>query len=322
MRHERNDAMPTPSTMVSRRIMLAGLAASAALPLASRTCRAAQGVATAKRGAFEISVVSDGTLSLPVNFVLPGVPKPDVEAVMAAEGKTLADFVSQVNVTLIKTGNDLILVDTGSGADFMPSVGKLTDNLEAAGIKPEAVTKVVFTHAHADHLWGVIDPLDNGTRFTNAKHYMTAAERDFWLKPGVENEVAEAFKGMAVGTQRRLKAIVDRIEIIKPGDSVAPGIEVMATPGHTPGHISLVVGSGSDAVVVGGDVLVHPVVSFAKPDWRWGSDMDTATAAAIRARLLDRMAAEKSELLGYHLPWPGLGRVEKKGPAYRFVQQG
>ena len=148
---------------------------------------------------------------------------------------------------------------------------------------------------------------------------MTATERDFWLQPGVETHVGDAFKAMAVGTQRRLKAIADRIETAKSGQEIAPGIALLDSAGHTSGHVAVLLWSGNEQLLIGGDALVQPLISFAEPGWRWGSDMDSDHAVRTRRTLLDRLASEKIFLLGYHLPWPGIGRVERMDTAYRFV---
>ena len=126
------------------------------------------------------------------------------------------------------------------------------------GITPEKITHVIFTHAHADHLWGVIDPLDGGSRFSNARHFMTAAEFGFWSKPGREGEVPEFFKPMTIGTQRRLKVIGERITQTKAGEEIASGVQLFDTAGHTPGHVSVMLRSGSEKLLIGGDALIHP----------------------------------------------------------------
>lgn len=315
---------------LSRRVLLKRGLALAAVASTSSGLSATTGlrpawaasaeVATFKFGACDVTVISDGNLSFPISFALPDRDPKEVEALFAAGGLPVDGITAQVNVTIVKTADALVLIDTGGGGDFMPSVGKLTDRLEAAGFAPDAFTHVIFTHAHADHLWGVIDPLDGGTRFTNAKHFMSGVEFDYWSKPGREADVPDIFKTMAVGSARRLKGIADRIEHRKAGDEIIPGIMLADSAGHTPGHVSVLVSLGPERLLVSGDAINHPLVSFAHPDWRWRADMDSDGGAATRKRLLDQLATDKISLLGYHLPWPGLGRVERDGGAYRFVQ--
>lgn len=307
---------------LTRRRLITGAAALGATACVGLSAAHGQGSAaphTLKVGAIDIKVFSDGRFTQPLRVMLPGHPEAEVEAAFKRHGAVFDGLEAEVNVTLIRSGGETVLIDAGAGPDFMPTLGRLADRLDAAGIKPDAITKVVFTHAHADHFWGVIDPLGGGTLFDRARHIMALAERDFWLKPDVEGLVGDAFKSMAVGTHRRLKSIAERIETAGPGDEIAPGIALVDTSGHSPGHVSVLVRSGSEQLLIGGDALIQSVISFAAPDWRWGPDMDTDRAVATRKSLLDRLASEKTTLLGYHLPWPGIGRVERKDTAYRFV---
>jgi glyoxylase-like metal-dependent hydrolase (beta-lactamase superfamily II) len=307
---------------VSRRTALTSAAAfGAAMSLGPRPGLAQSTAHRFKVGAAEIIVLSDGTMAMPLGWVLPDRKPEEVGAVFKEAGQTLGELNLQVNVTLIKLGQELILIDSGAGPDFAPARGKLPDNLEKAGIKPEAITTVVFTHAHPDHFWGLFDPLDGGSLFPKARHLMGLVERDTWLQPGIETNVADAVRGSALGTQRRLKELGGRLETYKAGTDILPGLAALDTAGHTPGHISLHLRSGSSELVIGGDALVEPVLSFARPEWRWGPDWDQDKAIASRKRLLDVLATDKIPLLGYHLPWPGLGRVERRGSAYRFVEQ-
>jgi glyoxylase-like metal-dependent hydrolase (beta-lactamase superfamily II) len=327
------EVMPRPvspgASECSRRMFLAAGTATvvgAALPrrgVMAQSAGAGAGTHSFQVGAAEVTVITDGTMSMPLDWVLPGRDRNEIAAVMKSAGRELGELSIEVNATLIRLGTELVLVDTGAGPDFAPQRGKLAANLERAGIKPEAVTRVVFTHAHPDHLWGVIDPLDGGTAFPNARHLMCAAERDYWLKPGVETGVPEAVRGGAIGTQRRLRELGGRIETFQPGAEVAPGLTSLDTIGHSAGHVALVLSSGGERLVIGGDALIERTISFARPQWPWGPDWDTDKAIAARLRLLDMLAADKVPLLGYHLPWPGLGRVERlvgAAPSYRFVQ--
>jgi glyoxylase-like metal-dependent hydrolase (beta-lactamase superfamily II) len=311
--------------MISRRKLLktgSALAAATSWPLGSRPSSAAtQGPYAIKLGAFEVTVISDGFLSLPPSFVMESAPAHEVEALFSQGGlpHPKDGITAPVNVTIVKTPDALILIDAGGGGDFAPTLGKFSDSFDAAGLMPDAITHVVFTHAHADHLWGVIDPLDGGTRYPNARHMMTAAEFDFWTTPDRDKSVPELLVKMAIGSARRLGILAERLEKPKPGSEIVPGVMIFETPGHTPGHVSVMLKSGSEQLLIGADVLTHPLVSFAKPGWRWGSDMDAEMAISTRKRTLDMLATDKVGLLGYHLPWPGVGRVEKKNGAFRFV---
>jgi glyoxylase-like metal-dependent hydrolase (beta-lactamase superfamily II) len=304
---------------LSRRTLVGGLAATAAGIVAAPTVRAQTVPHKVKLGDVEIIVISDGSMSLPTSFALPKTVASDVSTLYAGRVVDTAAFNVTVNVAVLRMPGALVVIDSGGTSDFMPTLGSFPDRLEQAGIKAADVTHVVFTHAHADHLWGVIDPLDDDTRFPNARHYMSMVERDYWLKPGLENDVPDAVKGMTIGTQRRVKMLAKRLDAASTGQEIAPGLVALDTAGHTPGHLSLHLTAGGTSLIIGGDALGNAVVSFERPGWHWGPDVDPAKGAATRLRLLDQLATDRTLLLGYHLPWPGFGRVERHAGAFRYI---
>lgn len=300
-----------------RRAMLAGMGATLALPLLP--ARAANAPVTHKVGAIEVTIVSDGVLNVPLSFSLPDTPLPEAAALFKAHGLPEDVAPSQTNVVVVRTGDERILIDAGSGPSFQPTAGKLQTNLEAAGIAPDSVTKVVFTHGHADHLWGVIDDFGDGDRFPNARYVISEAEWDFWTSPDTAARVPDALKGMALGSSRILKAIEAKTERRKGGETLAPGLTYLATPGHTPGHMAVLIEDSGQRLVVGGDVLAHIAISFVRPESRIGSDFDRDQGINTRKQLLDQLATDRIPLIGFHLAWPGYGAVERTGPAYRFI---
>ena len=297
-----------------RRDVLAGIGAALVLPAGPVSAAAFK----RKVGAAEITVLGDGTLNVPLAMVMPETPPADAAAVSAALGVPPPGSAIPTNVTLVALGNERVLIDAGAGSNFQPTAGKLAENMEAAGIDPATITKVVFTHAHADHLWGVIDEFDE-LRFPKASYVIAAAEWDFWTDPNTPTSVPDWLKGMALGSARILKRLEDKLERRKAGDVVAPGLSYTATLGHTPGHMSVLLENGPERLLIGGDVLTHAAISFARPEWRLGTDFDRDQAVATRRRLLDRLASDRLPLLGFHLPSPGFGMVERSGAAYRFV---
>jgi glyoxylase-like metal-dependent hydrolase (beta-lactamase superfamily II) len=281
---------------------------------------AAPAPTTFKHGNFDVTVVSDGHLVLPTSFLAPAAPAAERDALLKQSGETGEQFQSPTNVTLIGSGNELILVDAGSGDRFMPTAGKLWDNLKAAGIDKTKITKVVFTHGHPDHLWGTIDELDD-LILPDAPYYVAAAEWDFWHSDDATRGLPAERAGFVTGARRNYAAIKERVTMFKPGDDIVTGLRVITTPGHTQGHVSLEV-AGGDGLIVGGDALTHPLISFQHPDWQPTADHVPAQAVETRHKLLDRLAADRSRLIGFHLPYPGTGRVERKDGAYRYVAAG
>lgn len=305
-----------------RRILATGgsaaLAAGAGIAVLPRPAASAAPVHTIKHGEHELLVISDGHLSLPRSLAARGADPAALEAALKAAGQTGDRLISPTNVTLIRTGRETILVDAGAGKNFMDTAGRLADNMQAAGIDPAQITKVVYTHGHPDHLWGTLDELDDA-RFPNASYWIAEAEWNFWMGPDVLTKLPEDRHSFAAGAKRQLTGIKERITTFKPGADIAAGIRAIATGGHTQGHVSLEVVAGKDALIVLGDALTHPVISFAHPQWMPVSDHEPERAVATRKALLDRLATDRSRVIGYHLPFPGLGVAERDGGAYRFT---
>jgi glyoxylase-like metal-dependent hydrolase (beta-lactamase superfamily II) len=307
--------MTSSSLTFDRRAIVAGLASgivTAALP-----ARAQTSAHRFKQGAFEIIVVSDGHLVLPTSFLAPGAAAEPRKAALAAAGQTGEQYQSPTNITLIRTPTDLILIDMGSGERFMPTAGKLWDNLSAAGIDKGQITKVVFTHGHPDHLWGLVDDLDD-PRLPGASFYAAAAEWDFWQSENATRGLPAERAGFVTGARRNYAVIKEKVTMVKPGDDIVSGLRVLATPGHTQGHISLEV-AGGEGLIIGGDALTHEPISSQYPEWKMPADHEPDLAIETRKKLLDRLATDRTALIGFHLPYPGAGRVERKGSAYRFV---
>lgn len=301
-------------THLTRRTLLAATAATAAAQALPAYAAAPY---TFKHGAFEVTVMSDGHLVLPTSFLAPDATPGQRAALLKAAGQTGETYQSPTNITLIRSGSDLILVDMGSGDRFMPTAGKLWDNLKSAGIDKSAITKVIFTHGHPDHLWGAIDDLDE-LMLPNATFHVGDSEWNFWHGDSATQGLPAERAGFVTGARRNYAAIKDRVKTFKADSEILPGIHAVATPGHTQGHISLAL-SGGDGLIVGGDVLTHPLISFQHPEWKPIADHVPDQAVATRKILLDRLATDRSKLIGFHLPYPGVGQVERKDGAYRFV---
>ncbi|MEF2547255.1 MBL fold metallo-hydrolase [Aurantimonas sp. E1-2-R+4] len=303
--------------MISRRAFNRALLAGLAVPLAP----AIVGNALASTDAGTLTTVSDGNLVLPLNFVLPDIPQADLAALEEATFIQSGELLPPCNLTLVRLPDRLVLFDAGSGPNFMPSAGRLIESLEAAKIDPGEITDVVFTHAHPDHIWGVVDDFDEVV-FPQASFHISGAEWDFWRSEETLSTAPDDRKVFVVGARSRFDAIEERTERFLAGTEIIPGIEAMATPGHTPGHTAFVIHALDEPAMVVGDAISNDPVSFARPEWHWGADQDREEGALTRRMLLDRLAAEKLRFVGFHLPDGGIGRVEVEGAAYRFVPAG
>lgn len=257
------------------------------------------GWASTPVGSAHIMTFSDGHLAVPAPSPLNGV------------GDT-AMTERPCNITVLQTDSRTVVFDVGAGPNFMPSAGKLAENLENAGIALEDVTDVLFTHAHPDHFWGVLDDFDEPL-FPEARYAMHRGERDWWLDPNTMASLPENRQVFASAAKRLIAALGDQLEVFTPGDEVAPGIEALATPGHTPGHCSFVLHNGSESAVVLGDVVVDETVSFTNPALELSGDIDPQRAVRTRTTLLDRLASEGTLLSGFHLNNGGLGYAVRDG---------
>ena len=269
-------------------------------------------------GTAKLTTVSDGSLLLPGAFIFEPMPNDELAPILTEFGLSDERLTPECNLALYQDGANTVLFDVGSGPDFMPTAGVITDSLNAMGLSPEDVTHVVFTHAHPDHIWGLLDDFDEPL-FLNATYMMGRTEWDYWWNPETVNTIGEARAAFAVGAKRRMEAIEDAVVLFNDGEEVLPGIAALSTPGHTPGHMSFEVRQGSEAALVIGDAIGNHHVAFKKPTWASGSDQDAATAAGTRKMLLDRLTSENMSLIGFHLPNGGIGRAEADGDSYRYV---
>ena len=254
---------------------------------------------------------------VPGSFIAQDAPPSQLkEALSGLDGDTPMVRL-KTNIPLIRHGSDLILVDVGAGDKFQPTEGRLLGALRANDIDQASITKVILTHAHPDHLWGMLDA-EQRINFPNASYYVGASEWRFWMAPDVATRLPQDFRSVVAETQRNLDAIKDRMTLVNSGDEIVSGMRVIDSPGHTPGHFSLEL-DGGEGLIITADAVSHGVISFQYPTWHNGFDFDSETAIRTRKALLDRTSRDKTKLLIYHLPYPGVGYAEASGGAFRFL---
>lgn len=280
--------------------------------------RRAKAVNTLEAGGARLDMVSDGNLVLPFDTALEDLP-----AEFLAELRNRYDLggdqmTPPCNHTLLRDGDRTVLFDVGAGFDFMPSAGMLPDTLNDMGVAPGDVTHLVITHAHPDHIWGLLDDFDE-VFLPNAQIIMGRAEWDYWTDPDTIDTIGADRQSFAVGAARRLDRIADRVILIEDGAEVVPGVEAVSSPGHTPGHMSYQVQLGGQGVLVTGDAIGNGHIAFERPAFESSSDQNPQMGAASRVALLDRITADDLLVAGFHVHDGGLGRAEKLADGrYRF----
>src|SRR5277367_5095017 len=316
----------TDMLMLNRRTLLrAGSAAVGTVALAAPAlARAPQagkpaqaGFYRFKLGAVEITVVSDGTLPFPAE-TLWGDRADDARGLLTSTFQPSSPVGLQINTTLVDTGDKLVLIDAGCGVDkFQKTAGGLLGNLPAAGYAPGDIDMILLTHAHFDHLWGISDHENASLVFPSAEFVASETEVAFWSDPELASKLPPAQQPRV--TQANLRLASPGMRLIKGMAEVAPGVTTFDTPGHTPGHISVRISSGSEELLLTGDVVVNSAVSFQHPEWPFGFDIDAPRATKTRMAFLDRAAADKTLVGSYHLPFPGFGHVVREASGYRWL---
>ncbi|MGL4236050.1 MBL fold metallo-hydrolase [Tabrizicola sp.] len=311
--------MPAQRTTIrlDRRKFLAAASALVAAGVLPKSALALSGPHSFTHGTFNVMVLSDGTLELPLSIISADAPPEELAALLGLAADAQA-APAEISPVLVTAGSDAILFDTGTGGMMGPNAGgQLVESVKAAGLTADAITKVIFTHAHPDHLWGTI-AADGTHVFPNASYHLAEAELNFWSAPDLATQMPADMTDMINNTQKQLTAMKDKIVTFKPGSEVVPGIAAIDTAGHTPGHVSFEL-AGGDGLILTGDAITVPAVFFAHPEWKFGFDADGEMAGKSRRALLDMAAAGKKQMLGYHWAFPGLGRAEAKDGAFVYV---
>ncbi|HXQ24116.1 MAG TPA: MBL fold metallo-hydrolase [Candidatus Acidoferrales bacterium] len=296
-------------------LLLVSAAASASAPLQKIQ---APGYYRMMLGDFEITALSDGTFPMYVGKLLTHITPQQLEAALGRS--FLKDPVeASVNGFLINTGAKLILVDTGAGANFGPTLGRLLSNLKASGYQPEQVDEIYITHMHGDHVGGLL--ADGKPAFSNAIVRAAQPEADYWLskahmdaapadrKDGYQNAMDALNPYAAAGKFKPFKGDVE----------LAPGIRAVAAPGHTAGHTLYVIESKGETLVLWGDVMHVAAVQFPEPSVTIRFDTDSAAAALQRQKVFADAAEHGYWVGGAHLPFPGIGHLRSAGSGYLYV---
>jgi len=315
---------------ITRREVLGGVAmvaASVAVPPANATAPAigkqAKGIYRNKVGDAEVTVIADGVRVAPLSdtFVR-NAKKEDVNGALQSNFMSMNQVVTPYNPIVVNTGSKLTLIDTGLGSGVFEkskgALGQLGANFQAAGIDPKSIDAVIITHCHPDHINGLVGS-DGKPAFPNAEVFVPAAELRYWSDDGAMSRASAGLKGNFNNTRRVFQALNNKMTPYEAGKELIPGLTTVATPGHTPGHMSLILSSGNAKLFIQADVTNVPYLFARNPGWHVMFDMDGAAAEATRRKVYDMLVAEKMLMQGFHYPFPSLAHIEKSGSGYREV---
>ena len=235
-----------------------------------------------------------------------------------ASGGLSPEFVQiEFTQTLIETGGRTVLIDPGTGGQWVPTAGRMMDHLKAAGVDPRSIDTILISHFHPDHIFGLMEKDTDAQVFPQAEIIVPEVEYAFWTDPSVFSKLPKDWHGLAARIQNTFprwknvtRAAADR--------EVAPGIRSMAAYGHTPGHTAYHVGAGDAELIVAGDIAIVPALFVANPNWHVVFDADPALAETNRKRMFDRTIADKAVIAGYHFGFPNAGKVHRDGAGYVF----
>ncbi|MGE8941837.1 MBL fold metallo-hydrolase [Leptospira interrogans] len=273
-------------------------------------------------GDIDVLVVSDGVLPLPTAMLAHNAD-PSVRAAWLDDMFLPPDaFDWSLNVVVVRSGRQTILIDAGLGLDpdlNLPRAGQLIKRLEAAGIELASVTDVVLTHMHMDHIGGLLVDGVKDRLCPDLRIHVAAAEVKFWEAPDFTHaSMPQGFPdALRSAAKRFAKEYRSQLRLFDEEYEVAPGVVVHRTGGHTPGHSVVRLASGSDRLTFAGDAVF--AVGFDHPDWHNGFEHDPEEAARVRVRLLRELAETGEMLVATHLPFPSVGRVAVDGDAFRWV---
>lgn len=306
---------------LTRRDLLAGagaLAAATTLPLSAHAKMPfaksqAPGFLRRQLGSFEVTALLDGDLSIELKLFSGNTA--EMEKVLQ-QGYQASPPRSHVNAYAVNTGDKLYLVDTGTGALLGASLGRVSENLVFAGINPEQIDAILLTHLHPDHFGGMT--MEGKAVYPNAEIFVSEADAKFWLGTEAAEKAPADFKPFFQMAQAAMKPYAHRLKPLPANGEIATGVSTLALPGHTVGHTGYIFSSGKEQMLVWGDVVHNAALQFARPEWTLVFDTDQKQAAEARKRAFDMAASDRLLVAGMHLPYPGLGFVERASAEYRY----
>lgn len=271
-------------------------------------------------GRFEVTFLSDGYIDLPF-AVFTGPAPAAVEAAVAARFAARPTGVrAGFTVWLIRDGTRLILADTGAAGTVSPTSGRLADALAAIDLAPSQIDAVIITHAHADHVGGLV--AGGHAAFGGAEVMINRADLTHFTDPARRSAATDLQRTGFDATAEvvRLYPALQAFDLA-PGGSrqVVPGVELVDLAGHTPGHTGIRIADAGRSLLLAGDMLFHPAAHPVMAGIGIAFEEDKAAADAARAAFFARAAEEQALVAATHMPFPGLGRIVADGPGLAWM---
>lgn len=266
-----------------------------------------------------VTMVNDGHNVMPLKegFVR-GVGIDAMRAALAEAHLATDALVIPFTPLVVQGAGETVLIDTGYGSKGPATAGHLGRNMEAAGVRPDAVDHVLLSHFHGDHINGLL-MADGDPAFPNARISVPEVEWGFWTDERRRAEAPEGLRANFENVARVLGPLRERVSAFAWDSEVLPGIRALDASGHTPGHTAFDIASRGERLMFIADVVNHPAFFVRNPSWSAVFDMDPEKAHETRRRFLGMLAREHVVCAGFHVPFPALVHIEADGERFRHV---
>lgn len=321
----RRKIMVAAASVATRLVLPTGLArAQAASPASAPAPAGNAGHYRFRVGDVTSTVLSDGLVGGPPRVYASNAPEAELQEVLRRSLLPTDRLTLNLNTLLIETGGRRILLEAGAGQTMGPQGGRLFQNLAAIGLSPGDIDIVVVSHTHPDHV-GNLRAADGGKAFPRATVFAPRSDWEFFVRADPDLSYmpvpAEFRRNFAASIKRSVEPVTKGIELYEAGAEIVPGLSTLPATGHTPGMANFLIRSGNEQLLLTADLAYHPVVNVDRP-WLPGPDRDKDAALASRRRIFDMAAADRMLVLGFHYPFPGLGRMLKTDAGYAWVPLG